>query len=118
MKINKSYDSRGWLNHKYHPSEIFSFQIVNSYHNKERKEKELKDFQDLLHRANRWQQARVLREYIYEVEANAEENGSLSDELNNWIDWARKKADWYNPLVMREDDILGKYESDCEKPNY
>lgn len=25
-----------------------------------------------------------------------------------WIEWAKKKADWYDPIVAREDEFLGK----------
>jgi hypothetical protein len=37
---------------------------------------------------------------------SAKENGNLSDELRIWIDWAREKVDWYDPLVNRKDDVF------------
>ncbi len=27
-----------------------------------------------------------------------------------WIDWAKRKADWYDPIIAREDEFLGKRE--------
>ena len=34
----------------------------------------------------------------------AEANGSASEE---WIAWARAKADWYDPTVAAEDEFFG-----------
>ena len=73
---------------------------------KERKEKELQDFKNLLKEANRWQQAKILREYLNALEVKAIEESTLSDELKNWLSWARQKADWYDPLSRKEDAIL------------
>ena len=42
------------------------------------------------------------------------ETGELSDELKNWIDWSKQKADWYDPYKKKDDTILGNcqnYES-------
>jgi hypothetical protein len=29
-----------------------------------------------------------------------------SEELKNWLNWARKKADWYDPFTEAEDQLL------------
>lgn len=39
--------------------------------------------------------------------------GGLDDETVAWVDWAMKKADWFDPTVAREDELLG--ERDHEK---
>ena len=33
------------------------------------------------------------------------------NDFPNWLAWAKKKADWYDPLVKSEDDILGCFTS-------
>jgi hypothetical protein len=30
--------------------------------------------------------------------------------MRTWIDWAREKVDWYDPLVNRNDDTLDDYD--------
>ena len=37
--------------------------------------------------------------------AAAEANGAASEE---WIAWAKAKADWYDPLVAATDEYFGK----------
>ncbi len=71
-----------------------------------RKEKELVDFKDLLHQAYSWREAKILREYINEIEAKAIAQESLSDDLKDWLKWARQKADWFDPLIMAKDELL------------
>jgi hypothetical protein len=61
-------------------------------------EKERSDFQDLYKQAKRWQRARFMRDYIKAVEQNAVEKGGITDEVQNWLDWANNKVDWYDPL--------------------
>ncbi|MCG3165675.1 MAG: hypothetical protein POELPBGB_01450 [Bacteroidia bacterium] len=71
-----------------------------------RKEKELDDFQLLLTTSKRWFKSKSLREYIDDVERKAVLNNVLSEELTSWISWARAKADWYDPTIESEDDLL------------
>lgn len=40
---------------------------------------------------------------------------TLTEEDIEWINWAKKKADWYDPIIAREDEILGKREHQKEK---
>lgn len=30
-----------------------------------------------------------------------------SEEISEWVDWANKKADWFDPTIAREDEYLG-----------
>ena len=76
---------------------------------KTRKEKELRDFKKLVKEANQWQQSQLIRSYISYVENNALETGELSDELKNWIEWSKQKADWHDPYKKKEDNVLGTY---------
>ena len=50
-----------------------------------------------------------LRNYINEVESKAKSSSNnLSEEVKAWLEWARKKADWYNPFTEKEDDLLSR----------
>lgn len=49
-----------------------------------------------------------IRSYIAVIEAS----GSPSAETAEWIEWAKLKADWYDPTVAKEDDFFGKREHD------
>jgi len=73
---------------------------------KERTEEEIRDFKNLLAEANRWQQAKILRGYINVVEEKINAENSLTDELKNWFNWAKQKADWCDPLINKEDAII------------
>ncbi len=76
---------------------------------RERKEKEISNFKDLFSKFDRWQQARNLREYIIAIEEKNKRERKLSNELKEWIEWANQKADWYDPLVNKEDPLLGTF---------
>jgi hypothetical protein len=80
----------------------------------ERREKELADFRVLLEKAERWHKSENLRSYIDEVERRDGMGGGKSipgDTINpkdlvEWVAWARKKADWYDPFVEAVDELL------------
>jgi hypothetical protein len=72
----------------------------------QQKEKEVSNFKNLLHEANRWHQTTLIRNYINGIEAEALKNNTYTNELQNWLDWARKKADWYDPQINMEDVLF------------
>lgn len=74
---------------------------------RKRHDYELRSFKDLLTQANLFHQSKIIREYINAVEIKAQQ-GVNSDDLNKWIEWAKSKVDWYDPLKNREDEILSK----------
>ncbi len=78
----------------------------------QRQEKELADFKGILQKASRLHQAATIRIYVDKVEDHAKTNNILTDELKNWIEWARSKADWYDPLIEREDELLNNVDRD------
>jgi len=47
-----------------------------------------------------------IRRYIAVVEAS----GTPDEKTAEWIEWAKAKADWYDPTVAREDEFFGKRE--------
>ncbi len=67
---------------------------------------ELINFKQLIIESKRWKKARNLRNYIKQIEMNAVEQNSLSSELKDWLIWANQKADWCDPLIQKEDELL------------
>lgn len=82
---------------------------------RERKEKEISEFNNLLSLFDRWQQARNLREYIIAIEEKNKRERKLSPKLKEWISWAKRKADWLDPLVGNEDPLLGFFRPELIK---
>jgi len=72
----------------------------------QRKQNELSAFKNLLNQSVRWRKAVDLRLYIKEVEMKMYKNGELPEEQKGWIEWARKKADWYDPFIEAEDELM------------
>ena len=57
--------------------------------------------------AQDYEEACKIRAYIEALELRAD----LSDEATaEWIEWAKKKADWFDPIIAREDELFGKRE--------
>jgi hypothetical protein len=76
---------------------------------RQRIEKEKSDFKDLYQQAKRWQRVTFLRQYLDVVEERMRKEGRANDKFVQWMEWARAKTDWYDPLVNREDELLGYY---------
>jgi len=72
----------------------------------ERKAKELADFKELFKKSKRHEEAEVIRRYIQKLEDYAISKNELTEELNEKIAWARKKAEWYDPFVEAYDELL------------
>jgi hypothetical protein len=72
----------------------------------ERKEQERQNFMKLIKESKSWHKSNILYAYINAIEANANEKDIMTDELKEWLVWAKKKADWYNPFLKAEDDLL------------
>ena len=66
--------------------------------------------------ASRLQRANRLREFIATVEDQARREDELSPEKQRWLEWAKAKEDWLDPLVRRSDPILDAPEP--EAPSY
>lgn len=49
-----------------------------------------------------------IRTYIAAVEAKGESDEKTTD----WIAWAKNKADWYDPLIARDDENFGQRKHD------
>lgn len=66
-----------------------------------RREAELRAFKDLVAAAGRWKQAEMIRDY---VTASVGHGAAPA-----WVEWAKKKANWVDPVVQEEDGVLGRY---------
>ncbi|KAA5826248.1 hypothetical protein FPF71_05385 [Algibacter amylolyticus] len=73
---------------------------------KQRREKDLNQFKAVISNSSRWQKSMDLRNYILAVEKNARERNQFTDELKNWLQWIKDKADWYDPLIEKEDELF------------
>ena len=86
------------------------------------KEKDLAAFKETLQKASRWHKAVNLRSYIDSVEQKAIENKGISEDLRNWLEWARKKAAWYDPFIECDDELLNEVNRETltlkQKPPY
>lgn len=60
--------------------------------------------------ANDYEQANKIRIFIDEFSKRK----NLTEEQKHWIEWARLKADWLDPLVECKDEIL---DEKLESPN-
>jgi hypothetical protein len=71
-----------------------------------RKQAELTSFANLFKQAVHWQQTKFIRDYLSLVIQNGKTTLNGDVELQEWIDWAKKKIDWYDPFIQAKDDIL------------
>lgn len=69
----------------------------------ERKQQDLRNLKKLLIDSDRWHKAENLRRYIHEVEVRAARNQPIPLE---WLEWANRKADWYDPFMESPDEFL------------
>jgi hypothetical protein len=53
-----------------------------------------------------YEKACKIRNYIAAVE-EANKQGQLENDVSEWIAWANKKADWFDPLIARKDECFG-----------
>lgn len=54
-----------------------------------------------------WNKARIIRDFIAAVETNLSKIDQKPSELLDWINWAKEKADWLDPLTAKKDAALG-----------
>lgn len=71
--------------------------------NRQRKEQEIHLVKELVNKAEDYKIAMEIRAYIQAMIDSGNE-----DITPEWIEWAEKKADWYDPSVAIEDEYLGK----------
>lgn len=77
---------------------------------------EQEQYRSLIREAAAFRRANNLRTYIAAVEQRAVRDGTSTPEDQEWIEWARAKADWLDPLIDVSDPILDAPEP--QFPNY
>lgn len=73
-----------------------------------RKQADFNNFKTLLSNSLRWEKAQSIRAYISHLRKNPEHFPG-TENLNDWIDWANDKADWFDPLVSKPDQLLNPF---------
>lgn len=71
-----------------------------------RKEKEIIKTKNLFSDAEKFDKATIYRNFINATEQRAIHENTLTEELKEWIKWAKEKADWFDPFINREDELL------------
>ena len=70
---------------------------------RQRKEQEICRVQELVNKAEDYRIATEIRNYIQAVMEK-----TVDDDILEWVKWAKKKADWYDPTVASNDEFFGK----------
>lgn len=73
---------------------------------RERYNQEVERTNALVNEAEDFEIACKIRAYISAVE----QKETLTEEEAAWIEWAKRKADWYDPTIKRKDEFLGTRE--------
>ena len=68
------------------------------------KKSEVQKIKELINCAEDYKIACEIRNYIDAVSKKE----ILTDEIKEWIKWANKKANWFDPTINEEDELLGK----------
>lgn len=73
---------------------------------------ELDEIKVLQQAASDWDQAQKIRAFIdvMQSKVNQIEDEQKRKEVCNWIKWALDKADWLDPLIEKDDELLGRSE--------
>lgn len=69
---------------------------------------ELVKFKELKQNAEHWDEANRIRAYVKEIEKKATSKKSMTKELRDWINWAKKKADWHDPTMEYDNELLSE----------
>ena len=80
------------------------------------RDNELKGFGSLLDSASRWHKAQNIRNYIKEFEDYLVKSNNMNDKKNEWVKWAKEKADWYDPFIEKDVKLLDGICRDTLKP--
>jgi len=53
---------------------------------------------------------------IYQYENYFRNLNQLDEQKKEWLDWARKKADWYDPFIEMNDEVMERIDRDKLEP--
>ena len=93
---------------------------LRRHEQEQRRKRELERFEALRKAAADWHEAQMIRGYLASMERGLEQRSDTPDKekLQQWIEWAKGKADWLDSLVGREDPVLGirRVQMNIEEP--
>jgi len=75
---------------------------------KDKRDQELNKFKELFSRSERWNKTKQMRKFLKAMEDEAVIKSRVTDEFNDFLSWATKKIDWYDPILEREDEVFEK----------
>lgn len=82
-----------------------------------RKQKELSKIRKFFSDAEKFDKATIYRNFIKATEQKAITENNLTEELKDWLKWANDKANWFDPFINREDELLNDSDrEDLHKP--
>lgn len=73
---------------------------------KKRREEEITQYNKLVALSEQYNKTLLIRQYIEAEKQKAINTNNLSPQKQEWINWANDKADWLDPLINKQDDIL------------
>ncbi|ESU19479.1 hypothetical protein FEDK69T_31510 [Flavobacterium enshiense DK69] len=76
------------------------------------RDSELQRTKELFSDAIYHNKARIIREYLNEIESSALQHDKLTAELQEWLKWAKAKADWFDPMIKKEDELLNEVDKE------
>lgn len=77
---------------------------------------DLNKFKELIENSKRYQKVEMIRKYINTVKNYSKENNTFDNKIQDWVEWANKKADWFDPLINAEDKLLDDIDKDTLLP--
>jgi hypothetical protein len=84
---------------------------------KMRKEQEILKTRKLFSDAEKFEKAIIYRNFIAATEQKAIQDNNHTEEIKEWIKWANEKADWFDPFINKEDELLNdKDKEEFHKP--
>ena len=72
----------------------------------QRKDRELLNFKEIFKKAKRHEKAEIIRRYAAELERSSIARNELTNEVKRLIAWTMLKADWYDPFIEADDELL------------
>ena len=103
-------NERTWREERERERQIMIQEELRRLELEQLRQEESERFRRLELEAMDWRQANLIRDYVKAVEESGKGTEDLSEQTgrDEWVAWARSKADWLDPLIAREDPVLGK----------
>jgi len=73
-----------------------------------KKQTEMNAVKNLISQANSWKQTIIIREYMTALEKHP----GLTNQRKEWLEWAKKKVEWFDPFIQAPDEILDDNDRD------